>query len=114
MPHQLAAVLPRVDEGEVMEANRAQAAVEAEMTKIGEHRKYSGIVAQQRQGPLERFVIPEDFSRQSRYKLLEMYLADPLASVAADFDDIRIALYGGSDEDPLDLIPLTMHPEMHV
>ena len=89
-----------------------QTETEASRRKLGEAPQYTGIIAKQMEGPLERFIIPSDSKRQSRYSLLEMYLDAPMASVCADFDEIRISLYGGLDEDPLDHVPIALHPEM--
>ena len=100
------------DEDKVEEANKAQTEVEAERRKLGEAPQYTGVIATQMEGPLERFVIPSESKRRSRYPLMDMYLEDPLASIAADFDEIRIAMYSGFEEDPLDHVPNAMHPEM--
>ena len=103
---------PDADEEKVEEANRLQTEVEAERRKLSEAPQYTGIIAKQMEGPLERFIVPCESKRQSRYALLDMYLSDPQAAVAADFDEIRISLYGGLNEDPLDHVPIALHPEM--
>ena len=58
------------------QADTMQAASEAAARARGEDARYTGILAAQQEGPLRRFVVPNDSNRKSRSPLFDMYIVD--------------------------------------
>ena len=95
------------------EADQLQYESEAAARKLGEAPQFTGLLARQMEGPLERIVIPNGSSRKSRYPLMQAMLKDPEAACEVDFDELRISLYSDQSDqsDQLDSVPIAMHPE---
>ena len=80
---------PWLDNWEVEEADKMQAACESAAVKRGERRNYSGVLAAQCHGPLTKFLIPIDHNRNSHSKLVQNMLYDEDATRCIDFDALE-------------------------
>ena len=73
-----------IDLFEAVEAEGKE--LEMKARKAGERHTYSSVLAKQAEGPLRRLLIPFDHSRQSRFKLLGVYLRDASSTFEVDYN----------------------------
>ena len=91
-----------------MQADADQALLEWAARAIGEDARHTGILAAQQEGPLRRFVIPNDSNRKSRSPLFYMCLIDSDVARAMDFEHIKSLLSVEGPDGALDEVPIDM------
>ena len=67
---------------------------------------------QQAEGPLRTMIVLSDYSRKSRYKLVQRFVKDEEAAIAVDFDEAHAALYSEDADDLADALPIVLHPAL--
>ena len=100
--------LPDLEDEERQDAEEWEAILEAAARARGEIARYSGILASQQEGPLKRMVVTWDSSRRSIWPLFQMYLSDPNAGRAIDFDHVKSLICAGAADEALEEVPIDL------
>ena len=90
----------------VAEVVELQAHQAAEALKRGEWHSYTSMLVRQAEGPLRKIIVPNDYTRKSKYKLFQRFVQDERAAIAVKFEEVKAALYSEDAGDLAETLPI--------